>query len=365
MRYKLREQTNTIRYRLREDKGLLTPTQLSILEAKLGKVIGIFLPKILRIYNTPEKIKDLFSNTVDKFNSVVSDYKQMIPTTPDEKDLFDVSISGGSGKGNIGPGELFVIITTKNTTFSSGGGDVMSNGQDIEVKKSNVSTIATTYTSGPILEIFPTYEDLIVFANTLTKRLSKYTREDFKKLSPLSRELFTFLNSLTSLRIKIKSNKPMEEMLDELKKYKNILSSGLNKKDLIQSEADEEFLKQIRGTLEFAEDITADKFVEGFPRALKGYFEVKGFQHILLYTGSKGKYKPFLINPTQTGAKLINLDTSIIRNGFTPYIYFNLDQLNEGEKYTVTQKIRSGYGIDRKFFRFIESIIKKIESIVS
>lgn len=354
-----------MRYKLRENKELFTSKQLSILEAKLGNGIDIFLPKIARIYNTPEKVKDLFSNTIDKFNSVVSDYKQMIPTTPDEKDLFDVSISGGSGKGNIGPGELFVVIATKNTTFSSGGGDVMSNGQDIEVKKSNNLQISTTYTAGPIMELFQTYEDLITFANVLTRRLSKYTKEDYKKLSPLSRELFGFLNSIRSLKIKIKSSKPKEEMLDELKKYKNILSSGLNKKDLIQSEADEEFLEKIRGTLVEAEDITADKFVEGWPRALKGYFEAKGFQHILLYSGSKGEYKSFLINPTQEGSKLINLDTSIIRGGFTPYINFNLDQLNEGEKYTVTQKIKSGYGMDRKFFRFIESIIKKIESIVS
>ena len=354
-----------MRYRLREDKGLFTPKQLSILEAKLGKGIDIFLPKITRIYNTPEKVKDLFTNTVNKFNSVVNDYKQIVPTTPDEIDLFDVSISGGSSKGNIGPGELFVVIATKNTTFSSGGGDVMSNNQDIEVKKSNNFEISTTYTAGPIMELFPTYLDLLTFVNRLTKRLSKYKREDYKKLSPLSRELFLFLNSLRSLKIKIKSDKPKEEMLDEFKKYKNILSPGLNKKDLIQSEADEEFLEKIRGTLEDAEDITADEFAEGWPRALKAYFDSKGFQHILLYSGKKGSYKSYLINPTQEIYKLINLDNSIIRAGFTPYIRFNLDQLKEEETYTVTQKIKSGYGMDKKFFRFIESIIKKIESIVS
>jgi hypothetical protein len=359
MRYKLREQTDTS----------FSPEQIKILDSKIHTSLQKDMYETLEdICNTEEKRKELFSEIINKYDSVINDYANLIPSTPLEKKLFEAKSKGqGSRADNIGPGELFVVLATKNTTFGTVG-DVNSNGEEIEIKKSTSTELNITYSAGGIFKFFPILQDLNGLVSNVKDPLRKYLKE-FKSLSPNSRLLFKYLaKGFNKLKIDPKQSFDGEPFKDTFKEYKDLFS--LKRNDFIENDIDKEFIDSITQEIERKiQLLDPELFKNGFKTALKTYFG-KGFDYILFYRGKSGNYKSSLIEVAGV-EDAVDTEKSTVRGGYQIYIRLKKsaltivvkpEQLNEGEKYSSGEKIERGYGMTTKFMSFIHTGLNRLLS---
>tara|TARA_R110002153_G_scaffold144359_1_gene295532 strand:- start:64 stop:1137 length:1074 start_codon:yes stop_codon:yes gene_type:complete len=354
MRYKLREQSDTS----------FSPEQIKILDSKVSSRLRDSIYSSLDdIYNTKEKKDELFNQTIDKVDSVISGYSELSPSTSLEKKLFLVKIGQGSRADNIGPGELFVVLATKNTTFGTVG-DVNSNGEEIEIKRSASTELNITYSAGGIFKFFPILQDLNGLVSNVKDPLRKYLPE-FKSLSPNSRLLFKYLaKGFNKLKIDPKQSFEGETFKDTFKEYKDLFS--LKRNDFIENDIDKEFIDSITQEIERKiQLLDPELFKNGFKTALKTYFG-KGFDYILFYKN----LQPFLLEVNGIEEN-VDVNSSTIRGGYQIYIKLKKsaltivakpEQLNEGEKYSSGEKIERGYGITTKFMSFIHTGLNRLLS---
>jgi hypothetical protein len=358
MKYKLREQSDTS----------FSPEQIKILDSKVSSRLRDSIYSSLDdIYNTKEKKDELFNQTIDKVDSVISGYSELSPSTSLEKKLFLVKIGQGSRADNIGPGELFVVLATKNTTFGTVG-DVNSNGEEIEIKRSAGTELNITYSAGGIFKFFPILQDLNGLVSNVKDPLRKYLPE-FKSLSPNSRLLFKYLaKGFNKLKIDPKQSFEGETFKDTFKEYKDLFS--LKRNDFIENDIDKEFIDSITQEIERKiQLLDPELFKNGFKTALKTYFG-KGFDYILFYRGKSGNYKSSLIEVAGV-EDAVDTEKSTVRGGYQIYIRLKKsaltivvkpEQLNEGEKYSSGEKIERGYGITTKFMSFIHTGLNRLLS---
>ena len=342
---------------LNEDETSFSPEQIKILDSKIQQNLrGEVYPKLDDIYNTDEKKDELFNQTLDKFSSVVADYSQMTPSTSLEKKLFEIKLGKGSRAENIGPGELFVVIATKDTRFGTVG-DVNSNGEEIEIKKSTSRELNLTYTAGGIFKFFPSLQALNSLIDNLKDVLQDYLPQ-YKTLSPNSQLLYKFLaKGFNELKIDPKLNFDGQKLVDSFKEFKPLFS--LKRNDFIENDVDENFINELITDIERKlNKLSPELFKNSFKEALSTYFN-KGFNYILFYKGKEGNYTPNLL-PIKDVGESVDIESSTIRNGYQIYIKLKKDVIKEEESYSPGEKIERGYGLTSKFMNFIYSGLNKI-----
>lgn len=345
MKYKLREQSD----------ASFSPEQIKILDSKVSSRLRDSIYSSLDdIYNTEEKKDELFNQTIDRVDSVISGYSELSPSTNLEKKLFLVKIGQGSRADNIGPGELFVVLATKNTIFGTVG-DINSNGEEIEIKRSTSTELNITYTAGGVFKFFPILQDLNGLISNVKDPLRKYLPE-FKSLSPNSRLLFKFLaKGFNTLKVDPKLDFDSDDFKDTFKEYRPLFS--IKRNDFIESNIDKEFIDSIIQEIERKiQLIDPELFKNGFKTALKTYFG-KGFDYILFYKN----LKPFLLKVDGIEED-VNTDASTVRNGYQIYIRLKKEALKEEEVYSSGEKLERGYGITTKFITFVYSGLKQLLS---
>lgn len=336
-----------------------TEEEISILDSKIPSSLrGEIYGKLGDIYNTEDKKKELFNQTLNQYDDVVKDFSQLIPTTSLEKKLFTVKIGQGSRADNIGPGELFVVLSTKNTTFGSVG-DINSSGVEIEIKKSTSRELNVTYTAGGIYKFFPILRSLNSLIDNIKDTLEDH-KPQYKSLSPNSRLLFKYLaKGFDSLKIDPKKEFEGKPFVDSFKEYKPLFS--LKREDFIDSELDTDFIDDVIKDIERKiNNLQPEDFKEGFRDALSTYFG-KGFDYILFYRGKEGNYTTSLFK-TEDVMEGTDVDSSTIRNGYQIYIKLKQSLINEAkeEKYSSGEKLERGYGLTAKFITFIYKGLEKL-----
>tara|TARA_R110002153_G_scaffold58827_1_gene161088 strand:+ start:68 stop:1171 length:1104 start_codon:yes stop_codon:yes gene_type:complete len=352
---------------LNEDETSFSPEQIKILDSKISSRLRDSIYSSLDdIYNTNEKKEELFNQTIDRVDNVISGYSSLIPSTGLEKKLFLVKLGQGSRADNIGPGELFVVLATKDTTFGTVG-DVNSSGEEIEIKRSTSTELNITYTAGGIFKFFPILQDLNGLVSGLRIIVRKYA-PDSNLLSRNSRLLLLYLGKgFYQLKVDPKQGgfdgKPIE---DAYEKYSSLFN--LKKDDFIENDIDRDFINDITNKIEeYISLLNPELFKEGFKTALKTYFG-KGFDYILFYK----KLQPFLLKVDGIEED-VDVYSSTIRNGYQIYIRLkkssltivaNPEQLDEAEKYSIGQKINMGYGLTAPLVTHIYDGLNKLLSIL-
>tara|TARA_R110000744_G_C19295886_1_gene555183 strand:- start:211 stop:1305 length:1095 start_codon:yes stop_codon:yes gene_type:complete len=315
------------------------------------------------ILNTEIKKSEFFNEVLDQYNNVVSDYSKLYPKTKLEKQLFSIKLAKGSRADNIGPGEAFIVLATKNTYFSSGGGDVTSNGIDIEIKKSTGKEFAVTYTAGGVFKFFPQLSSLNSLVDNMRDTLQDYLPK-FKSLSPNSRLLFRYLaKGFNSLKINPKLDFEGTTFVNSFKEYKNLFS--LKRGDFIESEVDSSFIDDVKKDISRKiSSINTEDFKQGFVTTANTYFG-KGFEYILFYKGKDTNVKPYLFEAGDM-EQVVDTNVSQVRNGYTIYLSIKKELLKEAEeKYTSGEKLDRGYGLTVPFMRFIENGLKQLINSIS
>lgn len=343
-------------------ESTFTPDELKILDSKISPSLreGIY-ETLDDIYNTEEKKEELFSQTIDKYNNVISDYANLVPSTPLEKKLFEATTKGqGSRADNIGPGELFVVLTTKNTVFGTVG-DINSNGKEIEIKKSKGTELNITYTAGGVYKFFPILKSLNSLVDNLEDTLQEY-RPEYKSLSPNSRLLYKYLvKGFNDLKIDPKKEFEGSDFIESFQEYKPLFS--LKRNDFIEGKIDESFIDDVIRDIERKiEKLKPEDYMSGFQKALKEYFG-KGFDYILFYKGSSGNYTASLIEMEGVEDN-VDIERSTVRNGYQIYIRLKKEILAEAETYSSGEKLQRGYGLTSKFITFIYKGLNKLLSIL-
>ena len=350
MRYKLREQVE------------FTDEQQRIIDLKMEGMSksGELEKKLKRLISSPEDQNEFFNKIVDRYSNVISEYANIIPKTDLEESLFNISLGKGSGAGNIGPGEAFIVFSTSNTKFGTVG-DINNNGVEIEIKRSAGKEIALTYTAGGIFKFFPIFQSLNSLVDNIMDTIGNF-KSSFTKLSKPSKLLFLFLrDGVKDLKFEESDDFESKTFQQSFLKYKDLFS--FTKSDFIESDVDKEFISEInRDISRKINKLLPSAFEEGMLNASKTYFG-KGFDYILFYQNDNKKASLFTTDDVE---RILLPKESVIRNGYTIYFKVDTSLLKEAaSKYSTIDKIDRGYGLNYKFIQYVYSGLIKIQKITS